>query len=507
MSILKSHTPHSKPNVSDDSGSRLFHLVTQASFFLAIIMASVFYLERNMGDAGWDIWCMINSERFCPAHQRWILILVQALPLAALKAGLGIKSVLFLHAIGPTLLFYGAFLYVSLRLKDRMSSLAILVAYSLFIAEIYFIWPHLEMQLIIPLLIIFKSLIFTDKVGKVESYTLIAILSLLIVTGHPTGMLPLSFIIAWYTFAKRKINYFIVLIFILSITFNMYNIDIYEQGMGKQLNFNLFTHLIQENTIWNRLLSLFRNNLLLWLITVISIVWLIRKNNMMIAGLTVLFAVGYLLMDMALVSFEQQEPYLVPFGGMIILLFMDTVISDLKPPSKAPLVALVLFLWGMLLIYRERAPFTAKLDMLNVLISEAESKYGTNFIVGDDYFFRDQRVSRSGFWHAESMIISSLEDPTASRAIVPVSYLLREFDQITNYLDHEKLNEHFLSGFADLNDSILLSYANIYFKEEYKSQEIFKMYFYQAMNRSFFDPASDSFYRLDEPSNQLRKLK
>jgi len=196
-------------------------------------------------------------------------------------------------------------------------------------------------------------------------------------------------------------------------------------------------------------------------------------------------------MDLMLVSFEHQEPYLAPLAGMIVLLFLDTTVSYFKL-SRALLLSTILFLWGMFLIFRVHIPYTAKVDTLKLVTATAQSVDGSNFLIQDDDLFQDARVSRSGFWFAESMIISALDDPQSARAIVPVSNLELDMQQIPLFLDTAVLNLYFTSGYTALNDSVLLKYADIYFKEAYKGNT-FKMWFADALNPQYFDPPAHSF--------------
>ncbi|MCP4122486.1 MAG: hypothetical protein GY751_12100 [Bacteroidetes bacterium] len=146
----------------------------------------------------------------------------------------------------------------------------------------------------------------------------------------------------------------------------------------------------------------------------------------------------------------------------------------------------------MLLIIRVHIPFTIKVDTLRSVSAIAQLEEGSNFLIRDDDLFQDTRMSRSGFWFAESMIISALDDPQSARAIVPMSNLELDVQQIPLFLDTAVLNLYFTSGYTALNDSVLLKYADIYFKEAYKGNT-FKMWFADALNPQYFDPPAHSF--------------
>jgi len=116
-------------------------------FFVAAGFCAYYFQERNLGDAGWRLYYMANLEQFCPSHKRWVLMLVQILPLTAISLKLGLKTVMIWHSISPVLLFYGLFCYATFRLKDRAAALSVVLLYSFGIREIFFYWPDLEMQL------------------------------------------------------------------------------------------------------------------------------------------------------------------------------------------------------------------------------------------------------------------------------------------------------------------------------------------------------------------------
>lgn len=474
------------------TNTNVLPIIIHLLFMLAFGMAAYFYLERNMGDPGWDIYCLINRENFCPAHRRWILIPIQLPSLIALKLGAGLKSILFLHALTPTFLFYLAFLYTAYRLGDQMAALTILVSYSLEIGEIYFAWPHLEMLLIVPLLIITKSLLNYHHLPKAERWGLYGLLSFFIITGHPTGILPLGFILLWHITETSRVPVFAVIFFGLLIIYQWMNLDNYEQALGSNLEYRIPVLLDTAVNNLDRLISITWHNPVLWLIQLVVWAYLLVKKNFPLLVLSILFFLGYIAMELVLVPANHLEPYLVPYAGISYLLFMKL---QFRRPSRfrlAQVTAIFLFVFGLWQITRARQPWVNKVDTLREFVLQARQASSPRLLVRDEVFFTKPNTTRAGFWYAESLLVSSLQSPDSSLIFIPQSHFLHEVRQIPIFFEPTVWQDYFPLGFDSIPRESLPAYADAFYEEAYKGDG-FKMWNDGWLNRRYFNPAQGDF--------------
>lgn len=476
-----------------------FPVVLHLLFMFAFGMAAYFYLERNMGDPGWDIYCLINRENFCPAHRRWILLPIQLPSLLALKLGAGLKPILFLHALSPTLLFYLAFLYTEYRLKDRISALAILTSYSLEVGEIYFAWPHLEMLLIVPLLAITKSLLDSTELPKAERWGLYCLLSFLIITGHPTGILPLGFILLWHISETNRIPGFALIVFGLLAIYQWMNLDNYEQALGSNLEYRVPVLLDIALRNLERLTSIGRNNPLLWLFQFLVWAQLLARKNFSLMVLSVFFFLGYIAMELVLVPANHLEPYLVPYAGLTYLLFMKLTFRQPSRVQLARITAIFLFAFGLWQIGRAREPWVNKVDTLREFSHLARQGKTSRYLIQDEDFFTRPNTNRAGFWYAESLLVSSLNSPDSSRIFIPESHFLHEVSQIPLFFEPNVWQDYFPQGFDSIPDESMPAYADAFYAELYKG-DMFKMWEEGWLNRRYFNPPKGNFSWYDNPN-------
>ena len=154
------------------------------------VFAVYFAKERLYADAGYFLVRVIDEEGFHVINQRWLMPLIQWLPLVGIKLGLPLKGITVLYSLGNVVLCAGAFLYVSRVLCDRYHGLILLATQFVGLAQALFC-PVFELYYGAILLITLRALLQSDvrntRSGQVTAWLLFA----LIATCHFLGLLVL----------------------------------------------------------------------------------------------------------------------------------------------------------------------------------------------------------------------------------------------------------------------------------------------------------------------------
>jgi len=477
---------------SGDIPVRYFHFLAHILFLAAIIMAGCFYLERNTGDPGWRLFYMINEANICPSHGRWILVFVQILPVLAIKFGLNLKAILILHSIGPVLFFYILYLYTGFRLKNLWVSMALVIMLVLSVSEIYFYWADLEKHLMTGLLITLYATLFKEGKRLPESWLLIPLFIYLILSSHPTAIIAFVFLIVWHTVCKKRPDVYIYILSALFIFLNTLHADAYENSMAVKLGEILSFSDLKELYIGERIWTLFTHNLVVWSFALATlIIFTVRKKFLFLIMLLGLIC-GYLFMLMTLVPTEQTEPYFIPLVALILLLFLSETHKLFFPKPTGLILTGLLFIMGTTSILLNKSWATDKVNLQKYMIETASDMDGSRFLFHDKDIPNLSNHLLTGYFYAETMMISALDGKENACAAITASIIVNHIDAVREFFPDSVMNHYFppipQSEFIER----LPSFADTYFQEEYLEGQ-FKLYFHQNLNTRYFRNTTDQF--------------
>ena len=147
-------------------------------------------------------------------------------------------------------------------------------------------------------------------------------------------------------------------------------------------------------------------------------------------------------------------------------------------------MTVALFFWGWFFIIGSHMPFTDKIELIETRLEPME--VGNRYLVKDDDLFpTDASISMTGFFYAESMLITSEEDKR-SKVLLPMSNLSRDIEKTRYFLHEGSINSFFPKPIEAVSDSMALEYAYRYYEEEYHDGE-FKMWFHNNTNPNYFN--------------------
>jgi hypothetical protein len=154
------------------------------------VFAVHFAKERLYADAGYFLVRVIDEEGFHVINQRWLMPLIQWLPLVGVKLGLPLKGITVLYSLGNVALSAGAFLYVHVVLRDRDHALILLATQFVGLAQALFC-PVFELYYGAILLITLRALLQSDQRHTRPGQVTAGLLFALIATCHFLGLLVL----------------------------------------------------------------------------------------------------------------------------------------------------------------------------------------------------------------------------------------------------------------------------------------------------------------------------
>lgn len=173
------------------------HLIAHRDDLMAYLALSIlaafamyFAQERLYADAGYFLVRVIDEEGFHVINQRWLMPLIQWLPLLGVKLGLPLKGITLLYSLGNVALSAGAFLYVSRVLRDRHHGLILLATQFVGLAQALFC-PVFELYYGAILLITLRALLHSDDLRTRPGQVTACLLFALIATCHFLGLLVL----------------------------------------------------------------------------------------------------------------------------------------------------------------------------------------------------------------------------------------------------------------------------------------------------------------------------
>ncbi len=169
-------------------GSRQVHLPGALALLVMGAFAILFAKERLYADAGYFLVRVIDEEGFHVINHRWLMPLIQWLPLVGVKLGLNLPAVVVLYSLGNVVLAAAAFLFTSLVLRDRIHALTLLATQFVGLAQALFC-PVFELYYGAMLLVVLRAVLATDRLGPGARYGLSLLLFVLVATCHFLGLL------------------------------------------------------------------------------------------------------------------------------------------------------------------------------------------------------------------------------------------------------------------------------------------------------------------------------
>lgn len=179
------------------------HLIAVAALLAMATFAACFARERLLADSGYFLVRIVDEEGFHVINHRWIMVLVQWLPVAGVGAGLPLASIMLLYSLGHVVNTALAHAWVALFLRDRNHTVVLLATQFVGLAHALFC-PVFELYHAAVLLIALRATLQGEHIRTWPGAITACILFALVATSHFLGALVLFLMLALDRIWERR---------------------------------------------------------------------------------------------------------------------------------------------------------------------------------------------------------------------------------------------------------------------------------------------------------------
>lgn len=165
-------------------------LLGSAALLLLGGFAMVFAKERLYADAGYFLVRIIDGESFHLINHRWLMPLIQWMPLLGVKSGAGLPVIVMLYSLGNVVLATFLFFFTLLVLRDRLHALVLLATQFIGLSHALFC-PVFELYYGAMLLVVMRAVLHTTRIKGPMRHCIALVLFVLIASCHFLGLLVL----------------------------------------------------------------------------------------------------------------------------------------------------------------------------------------------------------------------------------------------------------------------------------------------------------------------------
>lgn len=366
--------------------------------FFLLFMSVYFYAERALFyDSAFQFFKLINTESYNIEADRWSAILVQSLPLLAIKLGFSLKSILILGSFSYVFIGYLVFIINTYVLRNTVAGIAVLFLYTACIRESFF---YCVTELPVGMLFVttfYAWLFYPHKTGKhvpIILYVSVAVCILLVCFFfHPMTFFPVIFIIGFYLLHTKKYTspalISILLFTLLIYTSKMFftSSDSYEGNLFSQLTDApmLLMHLFSlDSTSFfaHRFFSLY---LICNILSCLVAAYYAATKKWLLLTWFLLNYGGFLLV--CFITFNKgdshvaMEKYFMPVSFLIAIPFLHEIVSAKRFKLIGFAICFVVFSRGVYGIWYASDYFTKRLAYVDRLISVAQAHSANKLVV------------------------------------------------------------------------------------------------------------------------------
>lgn len=379
-----------------------FFISLQIGFAILYVLAYHFRLERTQLEAANELICIINNEGFCVVmNGRFTTMLSQFSALMLVKSGASLKSIItiyslhhifFFHFLSLACLFIGCW-------RGALIQVVIPVAA---IGASFFMWPFAE--LLYGIGIAFTAFTVWKHIpNSILKKITVATLYFLVFASHPLAVLLMIVLVTLEQIEKNDFGPSSLAPPLMLVGFYL----IYRLCFSKYIphNDNANSMLLVDTF---RFLSHPRLFVDVWALLFSTLFFIYIKNKSLLRLIIVIFS--FLISVMAVYtaghSVELYHAFIVVLCLHIVLQAPCKRIHPMKP---ALLLVGIFVLFNVNRTIQEAEVFTARKELVEVLIEEARKKAGSCFVVEDmNYLLPDDAILKSPSFRHETLLLSGI---------------------------------------------------------------------------------------------------
>ena len=396
-----------------------------------LVLAAVFFRERALfTDMAFQTVLMSTEGDFQIMVNRFGVVLVQALPLLAIKMGLPLQVVSLLYSISFPLLFLAVYALIVYRLKQEELGLTLVTLFTLMVYDAFY-WPSSEQQQGLAFLLLFFAFAQKDLHFKSIGALLVALIAVPVLAYyHPLIFIPFYFLWAFFLLRDpeaRKGRFLalggymaIVLVFKSLFSGNWYDDDkfrIFKDNLAAL--FPDYFSMASHGQFAQWCLAHWYFLPLLW--TAVSGFYLIRKQWKPLLLMWV-FGIGHL---MLLHIASPEHPYrfyaevnYLPLALYAALPFWYDIAPTIRPKHWLTAGFALFLILRIAAIGLHHRPWTQRLERLESILAEGRQSTGSS-----RHLLRETPALRDSLfitWSApyETLLLSAMQHPDSAQTLL-----------------------------------------------------------------------------------------
>ncbi len=395
------------------------------------ILAAVFYRERALfTDMAFQTVLMTGEETFQVMVNRFGVVLVQALPLAAIKLGLPLKAVSMLYSLSFPVLFLGIYTLMVRPLGNDRLGLVLVLLFTLMVYDAFY-WPSSEQQQGLAFMLLYFA--FLQKYPGLKPGWTLAVAGAgvpVLAYYHPLIFIPFFFFWAFFALRDercRNLRYSalaaymaLVLVFKSQYSGNWYDDDkfrIFRENLSGL--FPDYLHIAAHGQFIQWTLAHWYFLPLLW--AGVSVFYAIRRQWKPL-GLMWAFGLGHLML-LHIASPEHPYRFYAEVNYLPLVLYAALpLVYDLIPAIGNPrlwTVGFALFITLRLgAIALHHKPYTQRLQRLESILAEGKQRTGNSrLLLRESEALKDTLVIT---WSVpyETLLLSAMEHPDSAKTLL-----------------------------------------------------------------------------------------
>ena len=424
-------------------------------FMMLLLLSAFYYKERILFfDNVYYLFKIIYFERFNIEAGRCGAFISQIPVIIGLKAGLSLKSLMFIYSISFILLYYTVYNICVHVLKNIVAGFSIIFIIILCMRQSFFHPTHESHQALAYALLFYAIINYTYRSKyKYLKYLLAGLISALCFFTYPAIVFPLLFILTFYIINnskwKEKGIYWLVIFLILISAFEVIHTS--RSSYEGQFLSGLFNFKHGNDNFFEYYsLKFFRKKiegLYFWLciIFILSIILQLARKNYLKAGFTFTASIGFFILLIYTYrtgdSDVMMERSFLPLSVFVTIPFFNEMIELKRKILVFPSILLIIIILftGLRRISLEGQRFKGRIKKIEQILEKTQDIDGSKFLLKkSDENIRS--IIMPWTFPFTTLMVSSMDGKKNTKTI----YLYDDINDYKKYLDND--NDVFLGA-------------------------------------------------------------
>lgn len=198
-------------NAAINSDSRfnfeVFHKIIGHLFFVSMFIYAIVYAAERITyvDSAWLSFERINGEQFSFPGDRYAAFFSEIPLWIGTKMHLSFKTLVYIFSTSYILLYFVVWRLCTYQLKSPVAGLVIMLGMIMGVREAFLHTVSETHQCFVYSALLYAVIIYEFKSNKLK-YTIVPIVTLMVLFAHPLGIFSAAFVLAFYAIQIRRIT-------------------------------------------------------------------------------------------------------------------------------------------------------------------------------------------------------------------------------------------------------------------------------------------------------------